>query len=317
VYVVGQSLGLTQPDGIDIDKILDIGLSGTVVASSQNPSKPGQSVTFTASVSGQGLTGTVTFRDGSTIIGGCSAVALNGGQASCAITFAAAGLHSITARYSGDANNGPSVSTKLAQVVGNASSTTLVSSVNPSPIGQTVLFSATVGGKTPIGTVTFRDGAIVLCANVPLIAGKKDKSSAVTCTATGLSVGAHLITATYSGDANNAGSVSAPFQQVVNPPAPGVALTSSLNPSKFGDSVTFTAKVTGQAPTGTATFKDGAGTLCSAVLLQGGGNTVMATCSTAALAIGSHSISAMYSGDANNIAAKSPLLTQTVKKPRT
>ena len=91
---------------------------------------------------------------------------------------------------------------------------------------------------------------------------------------------------------------------------------SSLNPSRSGDSVTFTATVAGKAPTGTVTFKDAASTLCSAVPLQGGGNVPAATCTTGALAIGSHSIAAVYSGDANNIAAKSPVLTQTVKRPK-
>jgi hypothetical protein len=93
-----------------------------------------------------------------------------------------------------------------------------------------------------------------------------------------------------------------------------VSLTSSLNPSKVGGSVMFTATVTGQAPTGTVSFKDGANALCTAVPLQIGGNTPVATCATGTLAAGSHSITATYSGDANNAAATSNILIQTVKR---
>jgi uncharacterized repeat protein (TIGR01451 family) len=78
-------------------------------------------------------------------------------------------------------------------------------------------------------------------------------------------------------------------------------VTSSLNPSFFTDSVTFTATVTANAPasgtpTGTVTFFDGVNPICSNVALNGSGQ---ATCTTAALAAGSHTISVQYSGDVN------------------
>ena len=59
-------------------------------------------------------------------------------------------------------------------------------------------------------------------------------------------------------------------------------VATSLTPSIFGGSVTFTATVTGSAPTGTVNFKDGATSLagCAAVTLAGSGNTRTATCST-------------------------------------
>ena len=63
-------------------------------------------------------------------------------------------------------------------------------------------------------------------------------------------------------------------------------------------------------------FKDGANVLCSAVPLEGGGTTPTATCTTAFSTRGSHSITAVYSGDANNVVATSPALIQRVKRTR-
>ncbi len=78
-------------------------------------------------------------------------------------------------------------------------------------------------------------------------------------------------------------------------------VTSSLNPSFFTDPVTFTATVVANppasgTPTGTVTFFDGANPICSNVALNGSGQ---ATCTTSALAAGSHTITAQYSGDTN------------------
>lgn len=87
------------------------------------------------------------------------------------------------------------------------------------------------------------------------------------------------------------------------------ALGSSLNPSISGQSVTLTATVTGAAPTGAVTFNDGGAALCSAVPLSGG----QAQCATSALAVGSHSIVAVYSGDGSNTGSSSTTLTQIVK----
>jgi len=93
------------------------------LSSSTSPSNVGDSVTFTATVSGSAgtPTGTVAFLDGSTAI--CSAAPLSSGQATCATASLAAGTHSITASYSGDGTYGASVSTALSQTVNSASGT--------------------------------------------------------------------------------------------------------------------------------------------------------------------------------------------------
>lgn len=88
-----------------------------------------------------------------------------------------------------------------------------------------------------------------------------------------------------------------------------VALASSNNPSNAGSSVSFTASVTGAAPTGSVAFKADGATIagCSAVALTGVGNTRLAACSTANLSAGTHAISASYAGDAANSASSGGL----------
>jgi hypothetical protein len=285
-----------------------------VVTPSVNPSIFGQSLTLTATVSvnapGTGIpTGTVTFMDGSTTLG---AATLNAsGLASFPTAALVVGSHSITAIYNGDVNFNTSTSGLITQVVNKANTTTgVVSSANPSIVGASVTFTATVsatapGAGTPTGTVTFFDGTTSLSA-VALTGGV----AALPISTLTVAGSPHSITASYSGDANFVISTSSPaLAQVVNSKPSTTTLTSSLNPEVAGQLVTFTATVTstaGGTPTGTVTFN---GTTSGPVALTAG----VATFTTTALAVGTPSISASYSGDANYAAsASSPALTETV-----
>jgi Bacterial Ig-like domain (group 3)/FG-GAP-like repeat len=93
------------------------------------------------------------------------------------------------------------------------------------------------------------------------------------------------------------------------------SLQSSINPSNFGQSITFTATVTTQlgfyhgAATGTVTFLDGATSLSSSSLNSG----QAASFTTAALVAGTHNITASYGGDSNFVSSTSPILTQVVQ----
>jgi hypothetical protein len=76
-------------------------------------------------------------------------------------------------------------------------------------------------------------------------------------------------------------------------------LTSSLNPSAYGQSVTFTATVTDAssttgAPTGTVTFTDGTTILATQPLNSTNSTTASASFATGVLSGGSHSITATY-----------------------
>ena len=122
-----------------------------------------------------------------------------------------------------------------------------------------------------------------------------------------LSFGSHHVVASYSSDSAFRASDSAPLTQVVKA-STSTSVDSSANPSTFQQSVTFTATVTaslGGAPTGSVTFKDGATILGSSPLT---GNT--ATLSTSSLSVGTHSITALYGGDASHVGSNSTALSQ-------
>jgi hypothetical protein len=91
--------------------------------------------------------------------------------------------------------------------------------------------------------------------------------------------------------------------------ATSTGLVSSLNPSFFGQSVTFTANVsgTGGTPSGTVTFTVD-GIAQTPVSLSGGSAQYI----TSSLAVGTHSITAAYSGDSSFNGSTSSTLTQTV-----
>lgn len=88
-------------------------------------------------------------------------------------------------------------------------------------------------------------------------------------------------------------------------------LGSSNNPSSANQPVILTATVapTSSSATGTATFNDGLTVLGTTVL----NSSFAAIYTTSSLAAGAHSITAVYSGDANNASSASAILTQTVQ----
>ncbi|MEP7275441.1 MAG: S8 family serine peptidase [Betaproteobacteria bacterium] len=292
--------------------------STTTLDASANPAIAGSSVTFTATVTGVAPTGTVRFVDGYGVIAGCAAIPLAGGgnarTAACATSALATGTHPIAAEYSGDATHGASRSATLNQAItsGGSTTTTLASSTNPATAGAQVTFTATVAGTAPTGTVAFTDGGngVAGCGAVALAGSGNTRQAA--CATSALVTGVHSIDATYGGDAGNGGSASAPLSQTIVANASTTGLASSSNPAPVGTSITFTATVNGQAPTGGVTFADGALALCSGVVLTGSGNARTAACTTEALSAGAHSISASYAGDTNNNGSASGALTQSV-----
>lgn len=286
--------------------------TSTSLASDNNPSIFGQSVTFTTTVSsGFGTPGgTVTFSDGATVLGTRT---LNGaGKATFNTSGLAGGSHSITVTYNGSTNLSTSSSTVLTQTVNPAiTSTTVASSTNPSIFGQSVTFTATVssGAGTPSGTVTFRDGATMVGTDT------LDGLGHATFITSELSGGTHSITATYEGSSNFGSSFSSVLTQTVNPASTSTTVVSNPNPTTFGESVIFSATVSSSAgtPSGTVTFMDGATVLGNGTL-NGSGQTMFAT---STLGAGTHSITAVYNGSANFGTSASTVLTQTVNPANT
>jgi hypothetical protein len=193
-----------------------------------------------------------------------------------------------------------------------ATTTTLSASPTQATSGQAITFTATVapksGSATLTGTVAFNDGSTQI-GTVSL-----NSSASATFNTPTLSVGSHSIAATYSGDANFAASTSAPVSVTISTPAK-ISTTTSVQASAtqlvYAQNVTFIAAVAPQSgtgvPAGSITFLDGQSQLAVVAL-----NAGAATFSSANLAVGTHTITAAYSGDSNYAASTSAALTVTV-----
>jgi hypothetical protein len=272
----------------------------TTVASSPNPSNSGSNVLITATVSPSTATGTIQFLDGTTVLG---SGAIASGAASFSTSALATGKHSITAAYSGDSLNLASTSAAITQTVLTTTTVSLSSTQNPSPVGGAFSFLVTVSPSSASGTVQFLDGTTAIGSGT--LSG-----GATSLNISTLTQGTHIITAVYSGDANDAGSTSAPLSQAVKLNT-GLGYTSSLNPSIVGQSVTLTVTIA-SAATGTVQFID-SGTLLATVTVASG----VAQYSTANLAQGTHAITVIYSGDANYLGFQSAPLSQVVNAKAT
>src|SRR5262249_42670959 len=151
-------------------------------------------------------TGTVTFLDGNTVLGTAQLNAA--GQAMLTVSLGV-GNHQLTAVDGGTAAFADSTSAAVAMTVSPAATAvTLAPSLNPAVTGQAVTFTATLGvlapgAGTPTGTVTFKDGTVVLGT---FAVGADGTARVTTSFAT---AGDHAITASYSGDANFAASSQA------------------------------------------------------------------------------------------------------------
>jgi hypothetical protein len=275
--------------------MLQTGASTTVVSASANPAAYQQPITLSARVTpvnGGSATGTVTFFDGTNKLGTAS---LNDNNANLTGVILATGSHMITAIYTGGNDVRGSRSVVLTEVVNPAmTSTSLISSANPIAPNQSVIYTATVtsqyGGATT-GTVSFKDGKVAV--TVPLSGGT------ATLSETYLSAGAQSVTATYSGDTNNASSTSSALMEYVRtlPVKTTTIVTTSGSPSLVNQPVTFTASVSsryGAIPDGEMVrFHDGASQIGTGTTASG-----VAIFTTSELAVKTRTIVGTYAGDA-------------------
>ncbi len=165
--------------------------------------------------------------------------------------------------------------------------------------------SGVANGPRPGGSVIFTSTGSSLSQTVTLSAsGQASVSGNFFANS-----GTYTIAAAYGGDGNYQ-AVTATTQLLVADSST-TTLSSSLNPSMYGQDVTFTASVLQPGITGTpeglVTFRDGANTL-GISQLSGGRASLTAT----VLTVGRHIITADYAGGANATPSTSPTLLQTV-----
>lgn len=308
--------------------------SATVVGSDTPTPLVGDSVTFTATVTAVGaFGGTVGFYDGTTLLGTGT---ISGTTASFTTSALGAGIHTITAQYSGDAYNNGSVSAPIYQnvlapsaitgyVYNDANNDGTFGNTESGLVGVTVTLSGLndLGNPVNLTTVTTAGGAYsfsglrpsdsagyTLAHAVPnaFIAGQASVGTQGGVVGQGSISGIHL-GVNVTGSSNNFGDLTSV--------ATTTSLVSSASPSVFGQGVTFTATVSGisgtAVPQGFVTFTDGGTTL--GVVTVGTNGT--ATLSLGSLAVGPHALVATYSGQALTTAggfdaSASPTLNQNV-----
>jgi hypothetical protein len=254
----------------------------------------------------------ITFSEalGGGTVSGLTSPTVSGGVANVTLTGARQGLVLVSA-------TGDSLTSNTLTVTVNAATTTVVaSSLNPSVVGQTLTYTATVtvnsaGTGTPSGNIELLDNgtAIGICGGAGGVT--VNGSGQVTCAVSWPTTATQTITAQYLGNAGAyyLGSTSSALSQTVNRAATTTAVTSGPNPSVLNQSVSYIATVTATSPgsgtpTGNIEFFDG-GTAISTC----GGATGMAvtsgsaTCAVTYATPGSHTITAQYLGDANYLAS--------------
>ncbi|MBK8285600.1 MAG: Ig-like domain repeat protein [Ahniella sp.] len=260
----------------------------------------GSSVTIppSATVTGNGAEATadIEVRTGSTVhcaVQAAASPALNAAF-SCNAGLGL-GVHAITARQTDVAGNVSTNSTTVSFTQNAATTTTLTSSANPSRFGQQVTLTATVasvpaGFATPSGCVVFTvAGSPTAC--VALTGG------VATTSTSSLPVGSHAVSVAFAQQnfflASN--QTLSGNQQVIKSDT-SLALTSSVNPSVFGQPVTLTMTATPTAP--------GAGTPGGTVSLDIDGSAQALSLSggtvqniQSGLTVGTHTVSAAYAGD--------------------
>ncbi|MFG2577970.1 Ig-like domain repeat protein, partial [Streptomyces malaysiensis] len=281
-------------------------MSTTTVTSTPNPSVFGQSVTYTATVSGI-TAGTAPFGDVTFVITGgptlgpvtLTPTGPDSGTASVTDSTLAAGSHLVTANFVNSTDPLDNSSGTTIQQVNQSATTTTVTFVPPAPVcGETVTLTASVaavppGSGTPTGTVTF-----IVSADGPTVTGTLDASGNASVTVPGLSVGTHQVAAFYNGDADFAASNSPLTPLTVNPASSTTALTVSPASPVCGEPVTLCAQVSVVAPgtctpTGTVTFTVAGGPTLTGTLDATG----QACVTTSDIPVGTHAVTATYAGD--------------------
>ena len=264
-------------------------------------------------------TGTATFSSVATVTG-------NGTYSSNTFTPTAAGSYNFVAIYSGDGNNAGTTSS-----CGSAGETSTVNKASPTivttasatvTVGGTISDSAVLAGgvDTPTGTITFNvfGPGNATCTGTPTFTSSVTVSGNGTYASASFTTtlaGTYQFVASYTGDANNNGVVSAcgaPNESVVVTKATPTIATTASPTVTAGNTISDTATLAGGvAPGGSITFTlfstvGCTGTALFTSVVTVSGNGVYPSGAFTTTAPGTYNWVAVYSGDANNASVTSP-----------
>lgn len=314
----------------------------------------GAAVTLGASVTGTGTpTGDVSWLAPTSVNGGLAEQTLTSGTASLTgFTFLPGGTYSVKAHYAGDGNFAPSDDTTGVPVTVNKENSRLQyelvtldpatgNIINPNATTVTygtyflrmdILNSTTnpcqilLNGGTTTGCAFDATGTVTLTDNgSPLDGGTFSINSAghAEDQLSDLTVGAHTLSGTYSGDTSyNAVTTAVVDNVTVTQAATNNVLTPAANPVQANQATTLsvailTQSISTQGPTGNVTFKDGSTTIGTVAAVPVGATATTfagatATLSTTFTTLGTHSLTAVYAGDTNYSTSTSTAVPVTV-----
>ncbi len=273
----------------------------TTLASSTASAQYGDPVTLTATVAPSGATGTVIFMQGSTVLGTGT---VTNGVATLTTSSLNAGSYTITATYQGDTDYSASTSGPITLTIGKrtgpggtaALTVTVANATRPYGEGNPA-FSYTVTGALVNG-----DTYTTAVAGVPVYSTTGIPVSPAgnyPIAVADLNSNNYLITVVN-------GTLTVTKATLGQNGVANITLTSSVNPSVYGNSVVFTATVPAPA-TGTVVFYVGTTALGTGTIANG-----IATLTTSTLAVGTHPVTAVYSGDGDYNTATSAVYSQVV-----
>ena len=306
----------------------------TVTVTSVNPASEsyGSStqavVTATLAWTGNGVAPTGNLSVGSTAGGSYDPVSCSGASSpiTCTATFTpiaadAPGKYEMTASYAGDTNyNGSSSAlannfsiaqqAPLVAVSAVGPATETYGSLEPAVVNATITWTGTgaapTGGLSLASTAPGSFGAVTCDSPNRKAPGTLLSTYDLTCTAwfaptASDAAGTYTLSASYAGDSNYSAASSPQTNNFsITQTNTTTAVISFPNPSRYGQSVTFTATITpasGSGETGTVTWSANTGCGTSTVT---SGNPGIATCTTSVLPAGTDAIRATYSGDSNH-----------------
>ena len=297
---------------------IDQGVVGTAafatkmnLASSLNPANVGQPVTFTATVtSANGVPiGFVGFIEEG--VGTLATPTLVNGVATFTTSTLAAGTHPIMAVYDADPADEPfsESDATLSEVINGIATTTNLTVIPTTALfGTTIsMYSQVFASGTPVtgGTITYMDGTTVL-TTITLAPNLIPNFNIST-----LTVGTHIITSVYSGDATHSPSTSPAVTVTITAAPSTLALSAAPNPAYTVQPITLTARLAGGPAGGAAgspiSFSANGNILGSAVADSQGSATL-----TTHLLAGTYSLTASFAGSTGLAAATSAPVTEVV-----